>query len=1294
MANEIAMNLEEEAPVPNIPLSIPGDTVKSHLSPDNPDAMPTWMTTLNPLGQTITPVERPLVNTLKESKDKPGWWRTAAHNFAEYNLEVEAFSFAKHALTYENPLKEDTPENWSAFTPEALGEFPMEYWPTLVEAKGPKDLEARQEAIRKQILDDDYFSQGPFTAKLLGGIAGGLSSPASMAFLRLATTAKYATVSQNILMNAARTSPGIALDSFARNALIQADRQGGTIEKALRDGLVDTVLGVGLVGVGSGLGATFRNASLWNTNRLLKMSLEGVEAAPVVNEKGELTGALRARPMNGFNLSAAEVDVGQTYLDEQMAKGGLLDWPYIGEGIKKLMSIPGLESPAFRAMRSPYLATKSFFNRLVGSPFITEKEAAGVAVPDSAVQISDAYAAQALDFTLLTRKKFMEANGIEGSEVGVALKNLKQVITKERQIDMDSFGKEVRRVMYDQTYKSQWRQAHEVADAAHELLNQMNEIYSGLTGRPMFKDPRTAWRYLPQNDNVSQMIAREDEWVGITADELLKQDQRIMDLKRPITESKSRIDALKEQINAIKTADKKNPLLRNLRAQLNQANANLRKQHDDLVKTIIDSPDDHILLEDRVLLNNKERDALKAVLEPMKKAESNLKALKKESDKISKKKPKELTPDEVKAKARLEEEVFQVEEELQRIKDELNDRAHLGEIDSKYFEWDGYEAKFHDPEASIKFRATYPTDQARIYQAQQWFNAKMNETPQDIIHSVLGDLTGDRGMPSYFKQRSVMIPSSVYNEAGFLDPDIAKTITAYMQSVGRVFGFKQAFPEFAKGFDHSGFIKALTQEHSQKKEKLLAQKRTPERDKELLRLDKEYKDEQKFISQVNKLYWGRYSSDFNPATAKGIGIMKNIVAGVKLGAVPVYQLTDAAGIVMKQGLVPFLFMGLKPLLLSMNGFVKGKHAEAWIQNAAHTRIGLNGVQNGYAQKFFNNLSMSEPPVGGATHGVLEKVSVGTKNFAQWSGNFFGINAIANVNERIAAGAFQSEVMQAAYAFKAGTITKAQKVKMAKYGIQIEDWADRFISESKAAGGWSEGKFGHQSLYYKWTDHEASARMSMSIRRAVHDSVVNGNIFQSPLWSNHPLGSMVFMFHAWAYNAFNRYTVPLLQRPDAEHILGATLLVGFSMLSEPLLRMANGKEPYTDEDSFMSATMKGLEYSGILGPTWEVLANINKAIGNPIFPSMQTERRKGYNKWGGFAGPVIGSVLDIGELIGHGIKGDITQGDAKKLAHMTPLLSNLALRGKANQFIESSGLPASRKHAEPWMWRKSIYGDNE
>jgi len=276
-------------------------------------------------------------------------------------------------------------------------------------------------------------------------------------------------------------------------------------------------------------------------------------------------------------------------------------------------------------------------------------------------------------------------------------------------------------------------------------------------------------------------------------------------------------------------------------------------------------------------------------------------------------------------------------------------------------------------------------------------------------------------------------------------------------------------------------------------------------------------------------------------------------------------------------------------------------------------------------------------------------------------------------------------MDAAFKFKSGTLTQLDKQKMAHIGIQIEEVAENFIRNFEESGGWKQGKNGYQSLYWKWSDTDAVTRMANSVRRGVQDSIINSSKYASPYWSQSPLQSVVFMFHGWAYNAFNRYAVPLMQRPDAQHMIGLASIVGLSMMSEPLLNMSNGKPAFDDEKTLINNSMRALDYSGFLGPTWDLLANINKATGQALWKDT-AQKRANYGGVGALFGPVVGMSWDMAQAGGHLIKGDFTQGDAKQIAHMLPFLNHILNRNAVNELVKSSGLPERRANAEPWsIW---------
>ena len=1237
-----------EKPVPFVPITIAGEQLSSEINNQFPLGVPSFFNKPAPIGQTITGNVIPGASLLKENKGKPGWWETAANTFYNYNLELQTGKFLYDSIA-PNPLHEEIPEGWNAMNPDALEEFPMKYWPHISSALGPKDQAARQEKVREQIEKDEYIESGSFTAKLAGGAAGAIISPMTLFGLPAITTLKYAGVAQNVLMNMARTAPAIALDSFARNTMMEANRIGGTLEDVATSTLVDTAFGTSLIGLGAGIASGSKNLNLWNTRKAASLVIaRGIGISEEVTKDGVLTGKRIAFPLPGSSANAAEVDFAQAWVNESMSKSGLFAIPGIGSAIEKGIMTPlgikAFESPAITAAKSPYMAVKKWYNGIAGSPFITKDVEQGIAAPDSAQIIADQFSSQALNFRQMYKEQFHEANGISGSNPGSALKNMRQIITNNRQITTDKFDIEVHNIMELEGYKSDWPQAHVVADAVHDLFNHVNEINAQQTGRPLFRNPRTAWLFLPHNKKMNRLRQREDEYNNITYDALLAQDKRIVELTAPITELESSIAEIKKSIKDKKSLDKKHPELENLNFQLRNAQSKLKKQNVILENNLLNNADDHILLEDRVFLTQDDRDELQALLKDLNAAKG---------------KP-----------------------EYEQIKLDLEDQVFSGKVKEHFYENDGYKIKFRDPEEPIKLRKAYENDRARWRQVRAWYESETNTSPQDLIQQVIGGMPETSGMPNNFKSRTKMIPSNVYTEAGFYD-DLTKTVTAYMQTVGRNYGFKAVFPELANVKDFEGVFRALKQEHDAINAKILEKPVSKERDKEKAKSDKAFSNAKKFMSDTYKTYMGSYNAHENPKLRAAVSIAKSITSAEKLGGTLAYQIADMGGIIMKSGLMPFFRNGLVPLLKTMNGHIKGENSEAWINNAGYAGLACNTEISVLGNRMFNSSSMDTAPVSS----FLDNAVSGANIASHYAGNFFGINSIANINERMAASTVQASIMDAAFKFRAGTITQLDKQNMAQIGIQIEEVAESFIKNFEESGGWKQGKNGYQSLYWKWSDTEAVTRMANSVRRGVQDSIINSSKYASPYWAQSPLLSMVFMFHGWAYNAFNRYAVPLMQRPDAQHMIGLTSIVGLSMMAEPLLNMSNGKPAYEDDKTLLDSAMRALDYSGFLGPTWDLLANINKATGQSLFQDT-AQKRANYKGVGAMMGPVIGMGWDMAQLTGHSIKGDLTQGDAKQIAHMIPLLNHILNRNAVNDFVKLSGLPERRADAEPWsIWQK-------
>jgi hypothetical protein len=1286
----------------NLPLNIPGMAIRSNNDPSMASVDASIGGSPFPIGQThVTDVGVPLGSVIKEPVEKPGWFEQVGHELWKMNRLTQAGEFALN-LFDKNPATDEVPEGWSAMSPESVEGFPEQYFDYLTDAKSPNDLLARQQKVREQMHDDERFADGSLTAELVGGFAGIVTDPTNY-LIPMACGLKYAGIAQNIFLNMGRSSGGIAIDAVSRNMLIQANRAGGNLQELATDSFRDFVFGTALVGAGAAVSGGLREAQLWNLRKAVNFGADGVNIDPVVKEVNgqHVIVGYKGTAAPNMGTSAEVVNAANQFIDDSMKMSGAFGLPFIGEPVKKMLAWGPLASPVLKAAASPYPAVRNFFNRLAPHGIITEGESKGLARPDAAQDFAEMYNDQARTLSKFIRGKYYEANGIKGGvTTGNSLRNFKQRFDGSKTISEEDFGKEVRRIAYEEDYKSDYSQAHEVANAALDFLDYIGKEYHASVGKEgEFLSPRTAWKYLPQNYNIPAMINEPEKWMSITAGALQEQDKIIQDLHLPIEQAKLHLAQLKESMSHPEFVE-----TRALVNEIAQANATVKLERDKLIKKLRDNPDLHILLEDRVLLDSKDDKQLTDLLKPLKEFESNYNSATRDLDELNKKLSSvnsslsknlksSTRENNLKIKKYTEEAIEGQQKKIQELKNELdnervrlNEMAYNHEIDSRFYTKEGHEIKFRTPGELPKIRKPFDSHYEREEYAKQAYESIMNQSPEDLVNGVLGSLEpGIIEQPSYLKARTLLIDSQVYNGAGFLDADIGKSLSAYAASMGRIIGFKKAFPEFAESKGLEGVLRAFKQDFDTRKSVITQKKRTPARDKELQNMEKEYKEAVSFMSDTYKVYMGSYDKT-NPEYRAISTSLKNMVVSAKLGAVPLYQISELGAIVMKSGLMPFLAQGLKPMLKSLTGQLKGAEAEAFKENAAHAWLGLYNTRNAYSDRLVNPSNMSSPPATTAA----QKVGVATDNLAHVSGNLFGTNFIANMNERIAANIWQSEVMSYMFKHSKGVLKDSERRKLARYGIDPAKWSERFIKGYKESGGW-EKSGGYQSQYYKWQDAEAANRMALSMRRMVHDTIVNKNIFSSPYWANNPFMSMIFLFHGWAYSAFNHYAVPMLQRPDAEHILGVVGLVGLSLLTEPMLRLANGKEAYEDDTSWFDEAYKAVDYAGVLGPYPQYLQDINNAFGGALIPHLQSEKYKNrpQNIVGG-GGPVAGYLSDAVGTAGHLWKGNFTENDAKKAERLLPFSSHIAVRGLINKYIESLQLPTSRKSANSWMWWDKIY----
>ncbi len=756
--------------LPELPLSIPGSRLDNQENTDNTESIlpKDYIYGLknNPLGNTLLTHGNPVITNIPNKPSKPGWWEQAGHALWKMNRLTQAGEFIYDSLT-ENKATDMVPEGWTAMTPESVEGYPEKYFDYLTDAKTPNDLLARQQKVRERVEEEERFTNGSLTAELLGGFVGIVADPTTY-LIPMAAGLKYESIAQNLFLNMGKVSGGLAIDSLSRNMLINANEAGSTLQDVATDSLRDFIYGTALVGAFSTISRGLSSAYLWNNRRIMNMTADGLKVdftTELVNGKSVITG-MEAKAIPGENLSADVIDAANLYLHEEMSMKGVFAVPFIGKPLKNFLGWGFLASPALKAFNSAYPEVRSFFNRITNTGIITKGEEMGEARIDSASDFAQYYRDHAKSISNFIRSKYLEANGLTGGANTInALKNFKQTFSNNQTITLQQFGEEVRRVAYEEGYQSKHSQANEVAAVAIKFFENIGADYHRAVGQGgEFLNPRTAWKYLPQNYNIQAMLNKPEKWLNATISELSKQDGLITSLQQPIRDVENNILQIKEQI-------KDNPKNKSLKNSLKTAEMQLFKHQNELIERLRNDEDLGILLEDRIMFDESERAELNNTLDPVREAErqkviveARLRPLLEE-----KKNNKKDTRLNVKIKT-VQEQLRLAEEEITNQKEILERRARDGEIDRKYFYEEGENIKFYEPNRKPNFRKVFSSPREMQLYAQQAYDSILNQSPESLVQSVLGTRSsGIIESPSVLKQRSILINSQAYNEIGMLD---------------------------------------------------------------------------------------------------------------------------------------------------------------------------------------------------------------------------------------------------------------------------------------------------------------------------------------------------------------------------------------------------------------------------------------------------------------------------------------------------------------------------------------------
>lgn len=173
---------------------------------------------------------------------------------------------------------------------------------------------------------------------------------------------------------------------------------------------------------------------------------------------------------------------------------------------------------------------------------------------------------------------------------------------------------------------------------------------------------------------------------------------------------------------------------------------------------------------------------------------------------------------------------------------------------------------------------------------------------------------------------------------------------------------------------------------------------------------------------------------------------------------------------------------------------------------------------------------------------------------------------------------------------------------------------------------------------RWTDPEAQRAYRAALKKEVDRIIVTPGAGDLPLiLRKTEAGKMVGQFRSFSFAATNKMLISGLQEADASTMNGWALAVGMGMVSYAFKTWERGEELSDDPRAWI---FEGVDRSGLLG----ILSEVNQMSHKLTRGSISLQRLAGApaltryastNVAGVLAGPTIGTIQDVAQVIGTG-----------------------------------------------------------
>jgi hypothetical protein len=596
----------------------------------------------------------------------------------------------------------------------------------------------------------------------------------------------------------------------------------------------------------------------------------------------------------------------------------------------------------------------------------------------------------------------------------------------------------------------------------------------------------------------------------------------------------------------------------------------------------------------------------------------------------------------------------------------------------------------------LKFRKILNKEELQLA-SENTIDTILGLNPEQMNMSIMDFLRTGSGGTNPLKSRVLMIDDLELHNQGFFVKDIRKNFQAYNLRMSRMIemekylrsngyngdGARLDFISDGLKTDYKNLSAELETKYTLAKESASYTGKVNQvekkYEKQRVKLDKDLRRDVETASRIYKRIMGEMGTSHGSAI-QAIRSLKQYYVSTDMGALFLLSLQDAIAPAFRQGFLPYFNHGIKPFLL--NSAKMSKNNKRFKQQAQDMAIGIETLQAFNFSRHDYGQDMSMP---------MNFIGRFSENAAKAMGILNGTSIWTDAWQHVAATSSIGRTLRDLQAHKTGALDSQGLQRLLNLRIDPKSHtADMILTQFEKHGEIIDD--GYLSNFHLWGTEDSATDLNLirdakRILEGATKKEVNSTIFTGSNIASYPIvgepsgwmGSFL-MYMGWGFNATANYTIPLMQKFDANRWGAAIMMMSVSAIVDPLREIASGKEPNLEPDILFK---KAILNSGITGAFGNYF-NVINAMGN-IVPGARIDRFK-YTR--GMVSFVPERMLqDLAALGGMVTNTEWNKKDFKRVIRNLPLTNLIYTRKVINDWIDSLDIPETRERAEKLQeWR--------